>query len=96
MMSSLVIHSNTTSSSNMEINCVALQRAENIRTGYYSLVTSLWSSDDFLLPNLENEKHMTEDEFDAFLVENGVLDKLLSQMKATSPSRNWEDELNEL
>jgi len=39
---------------------------------------------------------MSEEEFEAFLVQSGVIDELLSQLSATPRNRNWEDELDEL
>jgi len=40
--------------------------------------------------------YMTEEQLEAFLIENGIFDKLVSQLKQTPSSQNWEDELDEL
>jgi hypothetical protein len=39
---------------------------------------------------------MTEEELEAFLLQNGVFDKLLSQLEQVPASKNWEAELDEL
>ena len=40
--------------------------------------------------------NFSEEEFDEFLVEHGVFDKLLSQLDQTLRSTDWEAELDEL
>ena len=41
-------------------------------------------------------EYLSEEELDEFLLQNGVFDKLLSQLERTPRSTDWEAELNEL
>jgi hypothetical protein len=40
--------------------------------------------------------YLTEEELDELLVKSGALDKMLAQIKDSKPSKNWQDELDEL